>query len=50
MVKLNSDRNISGYKMKWVIGLGLSIIISGIVAFLIFKDFDNLEEGAENEL
>ena len=36
--------------MKWIIGLSLSIIISGIVAFLIFKDFDEIDEGAENEL
>lgn len=36
--------------MKWVIGLGLLIIISGIVSFFIFKGFDNLKEGEENEL
>ena len=53
MVELNSDRNISGYKMRIVIGLlmiFISIVLTGGLAYYFFKGFNKIDEGAENEL
>lgn len=53
MVELNSDKNISGYKMRIIIGLlmiFISIVLTGVLVYFFFKGFNKIDEEAEDEL
>ena len=52
MAELFTDKNISGYKMKLIIGsllIAISVLITMIVAFLAMTSVDDMGE-KENEL
>lgn len=50
---LDLEINISGFNMRFLIGVSMilmAIVITVIVAYIFFKDFNDLDEGGENEL